>query len=739
VRRVLTGFFSVLLLGHLALIGSAQSENISILESWASEEISGPVWLHLECEEISCPGMELRISKDGENTTISDLHEVEWSGLVNSSLSWEVRADSSSIGYNIESIYPYRIIQDGQNGTENLPLRCAGYNQNDFSEDLYVEIGDFPNLVRPSIDDSVDFLLSESVLVGSLENGADKDAMEIDSSPGDIIELEYLIGSAKMDIEIWDVQENGKSLVESLGVEDVPGKLLEYPMIGELWIRIIHDGEDGYHPYKLEYSRYRASLEGPDCKEIGNPWSNGEGFELRTQNPLVPTGQMVRYGGLSYNGHISSFDNEGDSLLIQVGSDVLLDTRCDFSGDVNISVFLHQLDNTVERISSGSESCSEKITTGNITNKVEFRFTASSVISWEITVWTADYGDSIGVGDAPEYLWESGDMLTDWPVAEMGNENSGSLKGEDRIDVYALYIAEGFPENKEGVIGAKVALTSSQGLESTIRFQIQSLNQTDWRIENSSNGSPIELPFGVHAIRVEGTVNEDYGGEYAFTVILLGPVEDDASKFEDLSGLFSDFYILVGLVLLMPLMIVLWWDRNNLWTKDGVTVEIERHEKRRLRRLRERIVGASTTEESGERIIENALSQLAGSAWEGVIEDWGEPMVSHNTGNVEIKAWRLDEGSQSLLIGIRIDSEAWDLAAISIHSPEGASAIIGEVFPKHLFQDSQIYLGKLEPNSVTFLRVGIDGSPKLIGFQLSGLVKGEPFAATPIKALTWHK
>ena len=109
----------------------------------------------------------------------------------------------------------------------------------------------------------------------------------------------------------------------------------------------------------------------------------------------------------------------------------------------------------------------------------------------------------------------------------------------------------------------------------------------------------------------------------------------------------------------------------------------------------------------------------------------------YNTGNVEIKAWRLDSEGDSLLVGIRIGDEIWDLAAMRIHSPEGSSAEIGEVYPKHLFQDDQIYLGKLNSDSITFFRVGIEGSPEFIGFQLSGLVGGEPFAASPIKAIKW--
>ena len=129
-------------------------------------------------------------------------------------------------------------------------------------------------------------------------------------------------------------------------------------------------------------------------------------------------------------------------------------------------------------------------------------------------------------------------------------------------------------------------------------------------------------------------------------------------------------------------------------------------------------------------------SRCLGDATEAIVPG-GRPLINHNTGNVEIKAWRLDSEGDSLLVGIRIGDDIWDLAAMRIHSPEGSSADIGGVYPKHIFQDDQIYLGRLDSDSITFFRVGIEGSPEFIGFQLSGLVGGEPFAASPIKAIKW--
>jgi len=732
VRRVVTCLFSMFLVCQFSLIGMAQEEGNVVIETWNSDEIAGPVWLFLECEQISCQGMELLVFHDGNETKISDLHQVEWSGFVNYTLSWELRATSSPMQYRIDAIYPMKDLDDKSDEMDSGDLCSEKIEEGDVG-DQQIEFEDLPNLVPQGIGEWGEWQLFESALIGSLNGSTDKDSINIGGSSGDVIELENLLGPAIMSVEVWDVQEDGKDLIGSFEGDEVLGKLLEYPEMGELWVRIVHDGEDGFHPYKFQYSRHVASFEGPDCREISNPWSNGDGLVLEAQGYAIS--EKPKSAGLTYGGHISSSDQKGDSLLVRIGSDVFVETSCNFSNGADVTVILHQLNGTEKIIDSDPGNCPDSLETGNSTQKIEFRFSSDFTISWEISVWTVDYGDYIGFGDAPESIWGSEDRLKEWPIVEIGEIVSGELSKDDQVDTYAFHIPENFSGEFDGAIGARVALYHT--LQSAISFQIQSLNQTDWAIDNYSNGEPIDLPFGVHSIRVEGTVNEDFDGEYYFKIIILGPMEDDLSEFKDLSGLFSEFYILAGVLLLLPLIVVLWWNRGNIGSKSSAVVEIEQHEKRKLGMLRRRLLEASTTEESGERIIENALSQLADSAWEGVIQDWGGPVINYNTENVEIKAWRLGRESDSLLVGIRIGDDNWDLAAMRIHSPEGSSAKIAEVYPKHLSQDDQIYLGKLISDSITFIRVDIEGSPDLIGFQLSGLVGGEPFAAAPIKAIKW--
>jgi hypothetical protein len=107
------------------------------------------------------------------------------------------------------------------------------------------------------------------------------------------------------------------------------------------------------------------------------------------------------------------------------------------------------------------------------------------------------------------------------------------------------------------------------------------------------------------------------------------------------------------------------------------------------------------------------------------------------TKQVEICVWRISEGDAVLLIGIRVAEVPWELAAMRIHAPEGAKVRISSVSPSRLFQDDEIFLDTLSAGSRVFLSLALEGNPTSLGFQLSGLVGGEPLAATPNRALDW--
>ncbi|MDP7004299.1 MAG: hypothetical protein QGG21_04715 [Candidatus Thalassarchaeaceae archaeon] len=286
---------------------------------------------------------------------------------------------------------------------------------------------------------------------------------------------------------------------------------------------------------------------------------------------------------------------------------------------------------------------------------------------------------------------------------------------------------------------------------STASFQILLLNQTNWVIEGSKSAKltsfddeeyfygEMNLSAGHHAVRIERIGSGDESIDYSFKLVDLGPVVPNEDSLEDLSRLFSDFYLFAGFVMLLPLLIVLWWNRGEGFGRRSGVLKIEDHEKRRLRRLRERLGEVASTNERDKAVIESALRQLSDSAWEAVVSDWGQPQIRHLTQQIEICAWRIPGVGGTLLVGIRIGSESWELAAIRIHSPEGSEARIGGVSPEHLFHGDEIFLDKLTPQSNTFLRVSIIGEPSVIGFNLSGVVGGVPVAAVPMSSIRWEE
>ena len=351
----------------------------------------------------------------------------------------------------------------------------------------------------------------------------------------------------------------------------------------------------------------------------------------------------------------------------------------------------------------------------------------------------SDFHTVSEIGDAPDSLWGQTEFDYTYQVIFVSFEIFGNFSDNDSIDVFALKVGS---EN-----GARVGITTN----STASFQILSLNQTDWTIDDSISAKStsfgegeyyygeMNLSMGHHAIRIEKLDVGDGLMNYSFKLVDLGPVVPDEDSFEDLSGLFSDFYLFAGFLMLLPLLIVLWWNRGEVLGRRSSMLKIEDHERRRLGRLRERLVEADSTEESDKAVIESALRQLNDSTWEAVVSDWGQPLIRHLTRQIEICAWRISGTGGTLLVGIRIGSESWELAAIRIHSPEGSGASIGEVSPAHLFHGDEVFLDTLAPRSTIFLRISVVGEPSVLGFHLSGVVGGDPMAAVPMRSIRWEE
>ena len=705
------GLFSVLMIVSLSsTVTFAEGEDkVTVVSN--EFHTHGPVWISATCLQVSCSGMELVLWYDGNEYRHNDPHMVEWSGWVQGNFSWEIVADEGLAAGNLRIDVILSHVQDWTEH-EDLPDTVPSQGSQ----------GEYPSIntsspCRLQYCAPLD-MLSEGVLyVGALADQSDKDALMIVGDSGDVMLLNSLRGQNATTMEIWHRSDESKSLVDSIESTDLP-HYFEYPADGELWLRVVHSSESDYSPYEFEIIRYDDDIEAPGGGELSNPWSHGEPMPFQGGSSLI------------YQGHLAASDSQGDSLLIASGSKILLEPHCTFSGDVSVSITLHQADGTEVSVTGGCEGVFE---TSSITVSVEFGLkTQGSNAAWSVMLKSLSPGDGSLIGDAPDMIWDQNSMDSRWQVLILeAMVITGTLDASDTTDYYAFSITE---ENGSYVRVQRIG-------DSPGSFTLMTLDQETGEVVNSTDGSMMIVPPGVHALRVDWEQSmgqgEDESGQYQFSLPYSGPYVPEESVFVDLSHRARGFYMLAGLLLLAPLAMVIWWNRDAIFRGAPLAADIQEHERRRLRGLRERLSQALASSEVDQVEIEHSLRQLGDSPWMAVVEDWGDPVIRHLAERVEICVWRVAESASGLLIGIRVEKMPWELAAIRVHAPEGSGVEISSVSPSRMHQDGEVFLDTLPAGSKTFVGIELEGSPTTIGFHLSGLVDGAPLAAVPNKALDW--
>ena len=479
-------------------------------------------------------------------------------------------------------------------------------------------------------------------------------------------------------------------------------------------MRIKQDSDAGFAAYELYVMRRAATLEA-SWGELSNPWGEENALPFPDSNTD------------GFDGWISPSDEEGDAVRVEVVGRMSIFLNC-WSDDDSVTFEVLAIDSEGSATPLGVEAnvCPDHFNTPAGTSALEFRMTSDSLTSWSVQMNEYPAGDAGQMGDAPDRLWTDSDDLSLWPSLGLDEYVDARMSDDEFVDVFTFEVTE--------ANGSRLHVDSDTS--QPVRYQILVLDQTTWAILNSSTGGLIDVPPGTHAIRVEklGEASLTY---YDFTLVNAGEItEPELANFVDQSKLFSGFYVFAGAFLIAPALLVIFWNRKR-WGSGISDIEIEDHERRRLRRLRERLTSLLAAEEIDEQVIDSALHQLGDSPWQAVVADWGEPLLRHNTEQVEICAWRISEGDATILLGIHIANSPWELAAMRVYAPEGANVSIGAVSPQHLFQGDEIFLDTLQSGSRTFLRLTLEGKPSNIGFHLSGLVDGEPLAAVPNRALEW--
>ena len=698
---------AVLMLIFSGLVGANADDESEVLFQ-GNSDVDGPFWIEFSCELDSCQDMELVVWTDDSEYRIMDTHLVEWSGLVNGSVSWELLANPSLV---MENFAMRSIIGEQSDIIENSDLPDLVPSPGQQGEWASMSASSNCQLNRCSRSE----ILSEGAsFVGVLDTSADDDAILVEGDNGDVVKISNIESPDSISIEYWS-RSDSKTLIGSISSSESSSVYLDYPEDAELWVRIVHSDESDFSPYRFNLVTFDDENEGPAGEELGNPWiydyqlsSNSTSYDL-------------------YRGHISSNDQLGDSLLISTGAKISLPIACHFTGEVALEILLHEIDGEKEKIVEDSNQCPQNIETSPSSTGIEFRVKSEQVIEWEIEVTSPVSGDGVLLGDAPDLLWLESGPSEFWGLISPSNTPySGSLGIEDRIDIHPFEITDSN--------GSRVMIRSD--IESPVTYQIQTLSQDSWQILNYTNGTVISVPSGIHAIRVEGLSPIVGDVEYEFYMVYLGEDIPDEGEYRDLSHLFTNFYVLIGGLMLLPLAVVLWWNRSLFLEKKNTRTGFEIHGIKKLELLRERLSLEGENLEGDTEGIVKALSMLGDSSWDEALYDLGKPSLRHMTEQIEICSWVIPKSS-FLILGIRTFQEKWELTALSVSSPEGSTASITKVSPNHMFEDNEVFLDTMSPETKRFLSLEISGSPSLLELEVSGLVDGEPLAAVPREALSF--
>jgi hypothetical protein len=436
------------------------------------------------------------------------------------------------------------------------------------------------------------------------------------------------------------------------------------------------------------------------------------------------------------SGYIHSSDTTGDFIIFEVGGNAPLKLTWESIGDVNFTGHMSLL--------SAQQTTTFDIPNGSGEIALNTPETAMGQDEWEIIVnakanGTGWWSVAIEATDTPDEKCTFDcssitDLLAINEAFELENDvtwqASGHLSEIDGVDVYPIHIPGESWETHRLI----ATMTPS---ESGMEVQIQCWNNSGEfisvkEIVSGTNVVGLNMTPGYHFVIVRHGSSAS-GGEYQLNLNLINSTspEDepiDPSEFEDLWKKFLPFYILVGVLLLSPLAWV-------LWSMRGVNLreEIQTHERARLRHLHERLRKLLASDTTDDVAISDALEMLSAIQWRATESEMGESILTHHTEAVTLKVWNIE--GKSILVGIHIEEASWELAAIRFEAISGPEWKVLEVHPKSLFDGDEIFLGTLEAGSTSFIHLTLEGVAEGLDIHLSGLLKGNPIAAIPAKAL----
>ncbi|CAI8227028.1 MAG: Uncharacterised protein [Methanobacteriota archaeon] len=546
------------------------------------------------------------------------------------------------------------------------------------------EVGDHPeSMSDPDVQDA-----NEGQNTGLLVEN-DVDAIHIPSGKGDIITLNLEASRTNLSIDVYDKSTQPPSLI---GNTDGGNLVVESPSDEGLDLKVRASGGSEDNPYRFEMQIHT------DVEEISDP--------------IPPLAE--------WQGSIGPSDTSGDLISLQVGA----------SNEVRIAIHSSDLSAMdIERINGDSN---ENLTESNEQNPnlfviedvgattvvVILRVTSEDAVTYSVSHTVVGPRDGETLGDAPNRMFEEGDNSAAWPtIVHDGVQRQGHLSSPEDIDIWLLEIET---EN-----GSNVKINPS--VESTNCCLIQILNVGD---NGTLGGFTTEqnLSKGTHAIRVSKNPNWTgvWNPYYSFTVTET-PL-DGPAVYVDRSDEFMTFYLLAGFLFLSPLLPIAYWQ----WKERG-TIRVERHERRRLSRLRERLSGIGLDSQHDED-IDAALNSLGDSEWDAIVDEWGEPLLRYRTEDIEIAAWKPIDMEATLLVGLRPIKE-WSHAGLRLSVQSGERIEINDVNPKRIHFEDEIAIDRLPIGELLFLRICHEVGPKKMDIILNGTINGEQVTAMPPRAV----
>lgn len=512
-------------------------------------------------------------------------------------------------------------------------------------------------------------------------DGMDTDVIHISGNEGDILHLYQISSRYSFTLDILDTSGQIPILIETLGNSP---KFIEIPTDEGVYLKIHSNDGEGVNPYSFVIDIWSDADENPD----------------------------IIFPETRFNGTIGPLDSEGDFYLLRVGPGSPLEIEFETTDIIELRYI--ENGNMTELNQSSGTLRVENVGESNTTLLIHIRSSHSVFYSILHSIDSPSDGDSLG--DAPDTLPNLQQNRDAYPVIQDdGSWYNGLLNDTSDIDYWIF--------NIDDVNGSIVRIIpSSESTDCCIMRIITLSNITD------SASTLNIIGQGTHAIEISLDPNRTSDSVPISYSLRLELQDVDEPIYFDRSSEFIGFYVVIGLLMLSPLLPIAYWQ----W-KDRDIIRVEKHEKLRLIRLRERLSGIGLdSQEDGD--IDAALSSLGDSEWDALIQEWGKPDVRHSTENIDIAAWRLDMEYPTLLIGLR-SNVTWEHAGVRLAATMGDRVEIEDVHPSYLHFEDEIVLDKMYANKLKFLRVQHSSGSTKLDVIVSGTVEGVPMAAMPTTAL----